>query len=656
MNILRGALMVTFAIVSGCGDPGAPQYSGTPPPVAAAFGACAFCHTQQAEGVLPVAATLTCSTCHADAIPGFAGPAHRTVPGAELVPSFPSFGHQLFAEEAFGSCSFCHNSTALRIVLFRDALRCETCHVAALGAGFGPRHRTLPDSTIVPNPPAEPHVLGGEVFWGSCALCHNEAARDLQALLGLARIIECSTCHLERTPGQYGAGHATLPTSAVVPSSPERAHRPGAERSWGECVLCHNEVARDLQEFVAAPSEIACTTCHTERTPGQFGAGHYTLPANDIVPSPPERAHRPKAERSWGTCVLCHNEEGRNLESVLGAPSDVRCESCHADLLPGEFRPGHRQRPPRALVPDPPVVPHRPSDAAAASGSCAFCHAGLATNVAAVATELSCVACHQDSTPGAFGPGHRRKPEASLVPAFVGADHAPGSWARFGSCVYCHRDLVENVEHSNASELGCVLCHATQVGPFGPGHRSLPGKDLVPSFVGADHRSGDGRVFGTCTFCHRTTTDRALQFTHGSLTLECSQCHAGGEAEAFGPGHRTVTACVVCHGDERTTHHDPALGTPYECANCHEPHGAENLFLIREFLLTPQGEVRAVRFENLRGQDDGGFTSLTQPGSGLCEICHTTTRFFRNDGTGEPHFGFPCFTCHPHALGFSVKP
>jgi hypothetical protein len=68
------------------------------------------------------------------------------------------------------------------------------------------------------------------------------------------------------------------------------------------------------------------------------------------------------------------------------------------------------------------------------------------------------------------------------------------------------------------------------------------------------------------------------------------------------------------------------------------------------------GFERGVRFQNLRGSDDAGFTSATAPGAGLCEVCHTTTRYFRGDGTGDPHFVFPCFTCHPHALGFSVRP
>lgn len=656
MRRAPAVLAVAVVCLSACGDPGAPRYTGSSPPEAQAFGTCAFCHPEEASGVLPVAATLTCVTCHAEARPGFAGPGHRKIPGPDLVPSYPATGHWLGGQETFGSCSFCHSSTASRLVAFRGLIRCETCHKAAFTTGFGPRHRSLPDSAVVPDPPRDPHAPGAEALWKHCALCHNEAARDMQDLLGLPRAIVCETCHTERTPGEFGAGHAALPTSAVVPNPPSNPHRPGPERGWGSCALCHNDVAQDLQETGFSQRDIACTTCHSELTPGRFGAGHYSVPTEATVPSKPARAHRPAAERSWGTCALCHNEQARSLESVLGPPGEVSCESCHVDVDPGQFGPGHRQRPDRALVPDPPADPHRPRFDAAASGSCAFCHAKLAGNVAPVASELACEVCHADVTPKSFGPGHRRPPSVELVPAFVGADHALGRWQSFGVCVFCHRDTVESVDASGAGELGCLTCHTAELANFGPGHRSLPGPDLVPSFVGAEHFSGARRAFGTCSFCHRATVDRALQWSHGSLAVECEQCHAQGEVPEFGKGHRTVTACIDCHGTLRKTHQDSAVGTPYECGNCHDPHGSRNLFLVRELILTPLGELRPVRLENLRGRDDAGFTSVSQPGSGLCEVCHTNTRFFRADGSGESHFGFPCFTCHPHALGFSVRP
>lgn len=590
MKLYRLISWLLLGAAAGCGDPGAPRYAGTTPPVASAFGACAFCHDPESSAMLPVAASLNCVVCHVDARPGFAGPRHRTIPTVSLVPSFPPSGHRLGDEAALGACAYCHHQTAADILVFADRLQCETCHTASLSPNFGPNHRSLPDAAIVPASPSPPHVLGRE------------------------------------------------------------------EQQWGNCGLCHYSASKAMADRLGAPGELTCTTCHVEQAVGRFGPGHYDLPGTARVPSSAPRGHQPGQEAQWGSCAFCHNAEARALETVLGSPVELACSTCHEDRTPGRFGAGHRGRPDRSLVPDAPRDPHRPLPDAAASGSCAFCHAGFANNIASVVGELACTTCHREQLAGQYGPGHRERTNPDLVPAFVGADHKLGALRPFGACAFCHRDIAENVVASDAGDLGCMLCHEKRLAEFGPGHRSLPSAALVPSFVGVRHDSGPARTFGTCAFCHRSTTNRALEFTHGRLEVSCELCHAEATSERFGPGHQSIVSCIACHGTDRKTHQDPNQGTAYECAVCHEPHGSENLFLIREQLTTPSGRTAPVRFDNLRGVADGGFAGASTPGTGLCEVCHTNTRFFRSDGTGEPHLTFPCFTCHPHALGFSVRP
>ena len=87
----------------------------------------------------------------------------------------------------------------------------------------------------------------------------------------------------------------------------------------------------------------------------------------------------------------------------------------------------------------------------------------------------------------------------------------------------------------------------------------------------------------------------------------------------------------------------------------HEAHGSTNLFLINEQIVTPSGPTRSVQFTNLGGLADGSFASVSHPGTGVCEICHTTTQFYRSDGSGAVHFPYTCFTCHPHAGGFAPQ-
>ena len=47
------------------------------------------------------------------------------------------------------------------------------------------------------------------------------------------------------------------------------------------------------------------------------------------------------------------------------------------------------------------------------------------------------------------------------------------------------------------------------------------------------------------------------------------------------------------------------------------------------------------------------FLARNADHSGVCEICHTQTRFYRADGAGQEHFPFSCLPCHLHEAGFA---
>jgi predicted CXXCH cytochrome family protein len=145
--------------------------------------------------------------------------------------------------------------------------------------------------------------------------------------------------------------------------------------------------------------------------------------------------------------------------------------------------------------------------------------------------------------------------------------------------------------------------------------------------------------------------------------LDCTICHAAQVPPGSEQPGQTLPACNVaaCHEHDPTGPlpaqvHQPAPLPGSACLDCHHAHTSSNILLVREQILTPSGE-RAVEFTDFNtGAGDGSFVSVTPPVRGVCQVCHTTTRFYRADGSGEPHFTFPCFTCHLHGAGFAPPP
>ncbi|UCH83385.1 MAG: hypothetical protein JSW50_13140 [Candidatus Latescibacterota bacterium] len=128
--------------------------------------------------------------------------------------------------------------------------------------------------------------------------------------------------------------------------------------------------------------------------------------------------------------------------------------------------------------------------------------------------------------------------------------------------------------------------------------------------------------------------------------------------------HDYGTACVKCHPeyapidiDTRAPRRPIIAGQlTHEdllCIACHEPHGAtSNLKIIREQIETPHSGAKNVRFTEYNGSQSMADGNSTY--DGLCEVCHTTTNYHRNDGTGDHthNAGGRCTGCHLHNAGF----
>jgi hypothetical protein len=322
-------------------------------------------------------------------------------------------------------------------------------------------------------------------------------------------------------------------------------------------------------------------------------------------------------------CGVCHGDELAHLAATGGHSALVDCASCHADRRPG--RVGRRHR---------------------AVAECRACHLEETDHPAREVEPRGrratrrCLACHDvhGSTNLALVGEQirwRRRLAAIVFTSEVGV--GPGGFAdpenpKRALCQTCHRDTeVYRRDGTGAAHFTapCTSCHDHA------GHFEAVATDA------------------NCSLCHADAAARlALPSAHSAAFATCSGCHAE-VTPVPGPGHRAVESCESCHAEPAT--HAPSGPPGLPCAQCHEPHGSGNTALVRELLRTTQGEDVPLRFDNLDGRADGSFASASAPGTGICEVCHTTTQFYRADGTGAAHFTFSCLPCHRHAAGFAPQ-
>lgn len=142
--------------------------------------------------------------------------------------------------------------------------------------------------------------------------------------------------------------------------------------------------------------------------------------------------------------------------------------------------------------------------------------------------------------------------------------------------------------------------------------------------------------------------------------IECSSCHMTHYATTTDGNLLRQTndnaLCTSCH----------TLGTHngMSCNDCHQTHNTDksNIYMIRNSIATPNSGDKTVVFTALTGTNSFADGDATY--DGVCEVCHTNTSHFQNDGTssdqnhtssGGPWNGENCTGCHPHNENFSPQ-
>ena len=323
------------------------------------------------------------------------------------------------------------------------------------------------------------------------------------------------------------------------------------------CLKCHEAIRGELTHRYVHPlmKKGTCTGCHDPHTSSHadllLSSGKtlcYDCHRNHLLPDDVGSVHPHVLE---GECGQCHNSHGSDHRYLLKQDPGEICLTCHEEV-------GEKARNAR--------FPHA---ALTKNQGCLNCHEAHASTEdrALLKKEVSalCRTCHQTRS-SAFRAKHLQYPVANA------------------DCIACHdvhgsnrKGMLYASAHAPFEEKKCDRCHTPPTG----------GKAIGVRKEGA----------ALCSECHQEMLDETWNRNrvHWPLRDEkaCLHCHnphaAKREKLVKGP---TAQVCGACHEDtverqawSRANPENEHLCAPVKtgaCDVCHDPHGSDQVLLMRE--------------------------------------------------------------------------
>lgn len=268
---------------------------------------------------------------------------------------------------------------------------------------------------------------------------------------------------------------------------------------------------------------------------------------------------------------------------------------------------------------------------------------GIALAVLLALTGFAIAGCGCDMTPDGLGDPNTSVPNDPNT----GNPSPPAPGAGDPNDADTPGDTPDGTPGDATPDLDCLACHSMAQGVRRP----------IVNDTGGD-RHTKTLTNDVCGLCHDVSRHQSgavrLWATPGR---EDSVLVLSGDPTRDAAADETLTTfCNKCHRPTHYEVHDPAGGWTVGCGSCHSIHDPDgvNLSLVRgEIFDRASGELRPVTFTALTGP--GSFSDGAGAADGICQICHSSTAFHRNDGSGAAHMeGENCTECHTHESGFAA--
>jgi len=212
-------------------------------------------------------------------------------------------------------------------------------------------------------------------------------------------------------------------------------------------------------------------------------------------------------------------------------------------------------------------------------------------------------------------------------------------------CTPCHPGT--SAVWTNAATITCESCHTGATASNVNGHIAPLKND------NATLGHGQYALASACSACHNANAPHIAAGAAEKRLLvagnaQCNTCHIS----AVMQGMSTARANMLTHGVsysgsvntfvKYTTSNDFRAR---DCAGCHDTHGTTNRLSIRTVI-----NGQSISFKSLTS-----FCVSTKTNNfynGLCQVCHTKTKYYRNYTTPETHNpNSNCMGCHTHKGG-----